>query len=195
MSLVIVGLFFALFRFDYAFFSQNIDTTVVIDVLPDFLGYLLIWFGLEKTVNINRWFKESHLVATGMLIITFLSLLSSLSFFFSPMIDHPDIKIFLSFFTIVNMIVSRAGSLIFAVTMIFMFTLCSAIGYLMQQKEKNFSCVLMYFFSVAYTVLAVAYAINQFINLPFSLEWVNIPLGIVFLLSTYFITDKIEELR
>ena len=83
MSIVIVGLFFALFRFDYAFFSQNIDTTVVIDVLPDFLGYLLIWFGLEKTVNINRWFKESHLVATGMLIITFLSLLSSLSFFFS----------------------------------------------------------------------------------------------------------------
>jgi membrane-associated protease RseP (regulator of RpoE activity) len=111
------------------------------------------------------------------------------------MIDHPDVKIFLSFFTIVNMIVSRAGSLIFAVTMVFMFTLCSAIGYLMQQKEKNFSCVLMYFFSVAYTVLAVAYAINQFINLPFSLEWVNIPLGIVFLLSTYFITDKIEELR
>ena len=165
MSLVIVGLFFALFRFDYAFFSQNIDTTVVIDVLPDFLGYLLIWFGLEKTVNINRWFKESHLVATGMLIITFLSLLSSLSFFFSPMIDHPDVKIFLSFFTIVNMIVSRAGSLIFAVTMVFMFTLCSAIGYLMQQKEKNFSCVLMYFFSVAYTVLAVAYGINQFINL------------------------------
>lgn len=195
MNLVIVGLFFALFRFDYAFFSQNVETTVVIDILPDFLGYLLIWFGLEKTVNINRWFKEAHLVATGMLIVTFISLVSSLSFLFAPMMDHPDVKIILSFFTIVELIVSRAGSLIFAITMVFMFTLSSAIGYLMQQKEKNFSCAVMYFFSIAYTVLAVAYGVNQFINLPFSLEWVNIPLGIVFLLSSYFITDKVEELR
>ena len=54
MNLILVGLLFALFRFDYAFFSQNVDTTIVIDVLPDFLGYLLIWFGLEKAVNVIK---------------------------------------------------------------------------------------------------------------------------------------------
>lgn len=195
MNLILVGLFFVLFRFDYAFFSQNVDTTIVIDVLPDFLGYLLIWFGLEKAVDVNRWFKETHLVSTGMLVVTFISLLSSLSFLIAPMVSHPDIKIFLSFLTIVEMIVTNAQSLIFAVTMIFMFMLSSALGYEMQKKDKYFPCVVMYFFSIAYTVLAVAYAVNQFINLPFSLEWLNIPLGIVFLISSYFIMEKVDELK
>ena len=73
MGLVIVGLLFVLFRFDYTFVSANINAEVTLDVLPDFVGYLLIWFGLEKAVDVNRWFKEAHSAATGLMVITFCS--------------------------------------------------------------------------------------------------------------------------
>ena len=195
MNLILVGLLFILFRYDYAFFSQNVETTVMIDVHPDFVGYMLIWFGLEKAANANRWFKESHTICTGMMVVSFLSLASSLSFLISPLLQSPDGQIFASFFAIVNMIVSRAGSLIFAFTMIFMFMFSSALGYSMQTQERGFSCGLMYFFSIAYTVLSVAYLINQFINLPFSLNWISFPIGIVFMISSYFIMEKIDELK
>ncbi len=195
MNLIIVGLIFILFRYDYAFFSQNVDATIVIDVLPDFAGYMLIWFGLEKTQDVNRWFKESHTTATGMMVVSFISLVSSLSFLLEPLLNSPDGQIFSMFFSLVNLIVSKAGSLIFALTMVFMFIFSSALGYSMQSQDRGFLCAVMYFFSIAYTVLAIAYAVNQFINLPFSLDWISVPVGIVFIISSYFIMEKIDELR
>ena len=195
MNLILVGLLFILFKYDYAFFSQNVEMTIMIDVLPDFVGYMLIWFGLEKASTANRWFKESHTIATGMMIVTFITLVSSLSFFLSPLLNSPDGQIFAGFFAIINLIVSHAGSLIFGFTMIFMFMFSSALGYSMQTQERGFSCGLMYVFSVAYTVLAVAYMVNQFINLPIPLDWISGGIGIVFIISSYFIMEKIEELK
>ena len=195
MHLVIVGLFFVLFRFDYAFFSQNIETTIVVDVLPDFLGYLLIWFGLEKSQEINRWFKESLTMATGLMVVTFVTLVSSMSFLLEPLLNTPDGTIFAIFFSLVNLIVRNAGSLLFAFTMLFMFMLSSALGYSMQSQERNFLCGLMYVFSIVYSALSIAYIVNQFINLPFSLDWISYPVGAVFMIAAYFIMNRIDELK
>ena len=143
MMLVIVGLIFILFRFDYSFFSYNVEASVAIDVLPDFVGYLLIWFGLEKSVDVNRWFKEAHSAATGMMLITFITLVSSLSFLLEPLLESPDGQIFAILFYIINYLVRIGGSILTALTMVFMFMLASAIGYSMQSQERMLLCRVM----------------------------------------------------
>ncbi len=195
MTLVLVGLLFVLFRYDYVFYSYNMEMTIAIDVFPDFVGFMLIYFGLDKSTEENRWFKESHNMATGLMVVTFITLLSSLSFLLKPLLNSPDGSIFAFVFALVNLAASKAGSLIFAFTMIFMFTLASAIGYSMQSQERSFSCGLMYFFSIAYIALAIVYLVNQFINLPFSPDWISYPIGALFMISAYFMMNRIEKLR
>lgn len=192
--LVIVGLIFILFRFDYSFFSYNVEASVAIDVLPDFVGYLLIWFGLEKSVDVNRWFKEAHSAATGMMLITFITLVSSLSFLLEPLLESPDGQIFAILFYIINYLVRIGGSILTALTMVFMFMLASAIGYSMQSQEWMLLCRVMYVFSIAYSVLAVVYIVNQFINLPLPLDWITAGINVIFILFSYISMNKIKEL-
>lgn len=192
--LVIVGLIFILFRFDYSFFSYNVEASVAIDVLPDFVGYLLIWFGLEKSVDVNRWFKEAHSAATGMMLITFITLVSSLSFLLEPLLESPDGQIFAILFYIINYLVRIGGSILTALTMVFMFMLASAIGYSMQSQERMLLCRVMYVFSIAYSVLAVVYIVNQFINLPLPLDWITAGINVIFILFSYISMNKIKEL-
>ncbi|MBQ6171249.1 MAG: hypothetical protein IJK34_01295 [Clostridia bacterium] len=194
MMLVIVGLIFILFRFDYSFFSYNVEASVAIDVLPDFVGYLLIWFGLEKSVDVNRWFKEAHSAATGMMLITFITLVSSLSFLLEPLLESPDGQIFAILFYIINYLVRIGGSILTALTMVFMFMLASAIGYSMQSQEWMLLCRVMYVFSIAYSVLAVVYIVNQFINLPLPLDWITAGINVIFILFSYISMNKIKEL-
>lgn len=194
MMLVIVGLIFILFRFDYSFFSYNVEASVAIDVLPDFVGYLLIWFGLEKSVDVNRWFKEAHSAATGMMLITFITLVSSLSFLLEPLLESPDGQIFAILFYIINYLVRIGGSILTALTMVFMFMLASAIGYSMQTQERMLLCRVMYVFSIAYSVLAVVYIVNQFINLPLPLDWITAGINVIFILFSYISMNKIKEL-
>ena len=195
MNLILVGLLCILFRYDYSFFSENIGAIVTIDVFPDFVGYMLIWFGLEKASGVNRWFKECHTISTAMLVVTFLSFLSSVSFLLGPLLQTPDGKIYGVAFSLITLAVSSADKIIYAVTMIFAFMLASALGYSMQTQEKNFPCVLMYIFSIAYTVFAIAYAVTQFISIPIELWWFAYPVNALFMLSAYFIMGKVEELK
>ncbi len=194
MMLVIVGLIFILFRFDYSFFSYNVEASVAIDVLPDFVGYLLIWFGLEKSADVNRWFKEAHSAATGMMLITFITLVSSLSFLLEPLLESPDGQIFAILFYIINYLVRIGCSILTALTMVFMFMLASAIGYSMQSQERMLLCRVMYVFSIAYSVLAVVYIVNQFINLPLPLDWITAGINVIFILFSYISMNKIKEL-
>jgi hypothetical protein len=194
MILVIVGLIFILFRFDYSFFSYNVEASVAVDVLPDFVGYLLIWFGLEKSVDVNRWFKEAHSAATGMMLLTFITLISSLSFLLEPLLESPDGQLFAILFYFINYLVRIGGSILTALTMIFMFMLASAIGYSMQSQERMFLCRVMYVFSIAYSVLAVVYIVNQFINLPLPLDWITAGINVIFILFSYISMNKIKEL-
>ena len=195
MGLVIVGLLFVLFRFDYTFVSANINAEVTLDVLPDFVGYLLIWFGLEKSVDVNRWFKEAHSAATGLMVITFVTLVSSLSFLLEPLLDSPDGQIFAILFYLVNYLVRIGGSILFALSMIFMFMFASALGYSMQSQEKWFLCRAMYVFSIVYSALAIIFIVNQFINLPLPLDWIAAGINAVFLVFAYFTMNKIKELN
>jgi len=195
VNLILVGLLLVFFRFDYSFFSQNIEAVITVDVLPDFVGYFLIWFGLEKASNANRWFKECHTISTAMLVVTFLSFFASMSFLLNPILQSPDGKIFTVAFSLITLAVNSASSLIYAITMIFAFMLASALGYSMQTQERDFSCFVMYVFSVAFSVLAIGYAVTQFINLPLEMWWISYPIDALFMISAYFIMNKVEELK
>ena len=195
MALILVGLIFVLFRFDYTFFSLNLDASVTIDVLPDFVGYMLIWFGLEKSTEVNRWFKEAHSVATGLMVVTFLTLISSLSFLIEPLFNTPDGQVFAILFALINYLVRIGGSFFFALTMLFMFFLSSALGYSMQSQERMFECWIMYIFSIVYTALTVVFIVNQFVNLPLPLDWIAGIAGVIFIIASYFIMRNIKELN
>ena len=129
-----------------------------------------------------------------MMLITFITLVSSLSFLLEPLLESPDGQIFAILFYIINYLVRIGGSILTALTMVFMFMLASAIGYSMQSQERMLLCRVMYVFSIAYSVLAVVYIVNQFINLPLPLDWITAGINVIFILFSYISMNKIKEL-
>ena len=166
---------------------------VSVNVIPDVVGYFLLWFGLEKLATVNRWFRETHTIATGMLVVTFISFLSQISFLFEDYLGSGDLKALGIVFSLLNYAVSSGESILVALNMVFMIFLCYGLGYDLQEKNKDVLCRIMYLFSIVYIALAVVYAVNQFINLPFALWYISGPVNVIFMPFAYYITQKIEE--
>ena len=86
MNYIVVGLFLILFSYDMSFYSETLSGTVTMDILPDFIGYLLIWFAMEKPSIENKWLRMASSVGTGMLVVSFLTFLSEVRFLYENLL-------------------------------------------------------------------------------------------------------------
>ena len=191
MALVLLGLICVLVNFGFDFYSANMGANVMIDILPDFVGYLILYFALEKHESGGRWLRESLSVSVGMLIVSALVFLSQIQFLFS-WTNSLDSKFFALFVSLISAGVSHLGSIIYALTMVFaaLFSLA-----MMSEADKighrGWSVTYTVFF-LLYVVLAAAYVVLQFIQLPFSSYLIALPVNIAFILVFYFSTRTLD---
>lgn len=192
MSSVIAGLVFILFSFDFPFYSETLKEVINIDVLPDFIGYLLIWFGLEKVTVTNRWFKDSSSIAVGLMVITFFTFLSQIRFLFSSYLET-DGQVFAVILSLFSLIIEKGQPTILALCMFFLGMYSTGIGHEMGNIKNRFLGSTAYGFSVIYAILIVVNLVNQFIVFPFEMWIIMVPINLVFLLYNVISLGKIKE--
>ena len=71
--LLILGLIFTVFSYFF-----EIAPGIALDVLPDFVGFLLIWHVGNKLEEKTKWFKEASIFAAILAAIHFIGFASSL---------------------------------------------------------------------------------------------------------------------
>ncbi|MBE6890476.1 MAG: hypothetical protein E7481_00460 [Ruminococcaceae bacterium] len=191
MALVLFGLICVLVNFGFEFYSTNLGANVMIDILPDFVGYLILYFALEKQESNGRWFRESLSVGVGMLVVSVLVFLSQIQFLFS-WTNTLDSKVFALFVSLITAGVNHIGSIIYALTMVFaaLFSL-AMMSEADKIRHKGWSVTYTVFFML-YVALAAAYVVLQFIQLPFSSNLIALPVNIAFILVFYFSTKTLD---
>ncbi len=76
MSKIFLGLIFIFFNFSIDF---SFLITIKLNFLPDFIGYILIYFGLKEMTKYSKKFKDLMPISIAMMILATIS--DSLSFF------------------------------------------------------------------------------------------------------------------
>ncbi|MDF2685578.1 MAG: hypothetical protein K0S55_759 [Clostridia bacterium] len=191
---IILGLFFILFSYKFPFYSETIKDFVNVDILPDFIGYLLIWFGLEKATALNRWFKDASSLVVGLMVLTFISFFSQISFFFKDFLDT-DGQIYAIILSLVKILMENGEAIVQAICMFFLGMYSTGIGHEMGNIKNSFLGSIAYGFSVIYALLIIVFIIRQFITFPFDMWIVTAPINLVFILYNTIALNKIKELK
>lgn len=191
MSNMIIGLIFILFSFKFPFYSETLKEIVNIDVLPDFIGYLFIWFGLEKAIEENRWFKEASSIGVGLMVLTFLTFLSQIRFLFTFFFEG-DGQVYAVILAIFSLLIEKGESIIQAICMLFLGMYSTGIGNEMVILKENFLSSVSYGFSVIYAIMIVVYMVNQFIVFPFEMWIIMTPINIAFIIYNAITLKKIK---
>lgn len=171
MSFILLSLVFVLFSCRMPLSTEAAQYSI--NILPTFIGYLILWFQLEKR-QINRRMRATHSVATGLLVLFFLEALAEIRFFFEEWLRQDGLivgvvlNILALIFAQVTRITDAIGPLF---TLLFLWALDQGL----QERGKSV------LFSRAGMILCGALAVfdvaDQFLVLPFSSWTVTVPLG------------------
>ncbi len=189
MLFIVLGL-----AFIFVTFEVPLSDTQYIDIFPDFVGYLILWFKLEKTGTVNRWFKDASTIAAGMLAVTFVQFLGSMSFLLPQ--NFMDSSTFKFMADIVNFIFSAGAPIVLALNMIFVSFLCRGLGLSCEDRKKEFLSTVFFVLTIVFFALAAFAAVTLFIrNLPIQVWHVALPAGTVFAVFALIGSRGVKELE
>ncbi len=192
MNLILFSLVFILFTFHFPYvFGQ---TTQVIDILPDFIGYLIFWIMLEKR-RINRRMNGLYSVVSGMTFLSFLFFLGQIRFLFTDFLDGDGMIIgwiltALSYvFTFYNDLVLLIGVFLLA------WFLFSLLGYWEQTNQHKLKCNICKAGIVGCGIVGLCYIGATLIILPFSWHWISYPLSLLLIAVAGFAMKDCPEME
>ncbi len=193
MLFIVLGLAFILITFEVPLVT-GAEASQYIDIFPDFVGYLILWFRLEKTVSVNRWFKDSSTIAAGMMAVTFVQFLGSMSFLLPQ--NFMDSSTFKFMADIINFIFSAGAPIILALNMVFVSFLCRGLGLSCEDRKKEFLSTVFFVLTIVFFALAAFAAVTLFIrNLPIQVWHIALPAGIVFAVFALIGSRGVKELE
>jgi len=193
MLLAILGIAFLFLSFQFPI-SSTATATYYVDVFPDFAGYLILWFALEKMTPVNRWFKDASHVAAGMTAITFIQFLGGLSFLLPR--GTMDFGVYETIFDVVNFIFSHIGPVITALGMIFLSLLSRGLGLSCEERKKDFLSTAFFVFTIIFFALAAFAVVTLFIQgLPIKVWHISLPVAIVFAVFAVTASRGVKELE
>lgn len=193
MLLTLVGVFFILLDFTMPIGAVG-TVSYSVDILPDFVGYLILWFSLEKPSTLNRWFKDSSTLATTLLALTFLGFLGNISFLLPGNSTDGSGLAFL--FELINTGYTFATPLFVAANMVFLSFLSRALGSLCEERGREFLSTGFWIFTILFFGLA-AFALVFFFfpYLPIRVWHIALPVGIVFGIFSLLASKDVKELQ
>lgn len=193
MLFIILGMAFIFVSFQVPL-SAEAANPQYIDIFPDFVGYLILWFKLEKTGTVNRWFKDAGTIAAGMLAITFIQFLGSLSFLIPQ--NFADSSTFEFMADVINFIFSYGTPVVTALNMIFMSFLCRGLGLSCEERKKEFLSTVFFVLTIVFFALAAFALVTLFVrSLPIQVWHVALPSGIVFAVFALIGSRGVKELE
>ena len=174
MNLILFSFLFILITADFPVINGNV--TYVIDALPAFVGYMILWYGIDKR-QINSRMKFVRGCTTAMAVITFLGFLSQIRYLFADFL-RGDGLIIGWILTGAAYLFGELGDLVLLISALLTGTLFWAAKLQWDQKETN---RLQQTLCIAGMVVCGAIALCDLgallVILPFSWHWISYPLS------------------
>lgn len=187
MILIYAGLAFLVFSFTVPF-----DNGQLMDLLPSFIGYLLLWFALNKKAEINQNFKAAVNYGSVMLLITFLQFFGSCSSLFPK--GSIDGTTFARVFSVIGSVFGVIDPIVTAANMIYIALLCGAFGMYCEDNDKRKSAICLKVLQFLFIALAVFAAVTLFFkNIPVKIWYISSVLAIIFGIITYISAKNSKE--
>ena len=183
----LLGIFFSVISYRFRF-TQSVSA----DILPAFVGLLILWYVGNKLEKRGGWFKEASVSASVLAFINFVGYASEFKNLLPKATTFADSDIFRFIFTGVNYVYEN-GALVFSgLTFVVLQFFCRALGSVAEENKKHTLAIIFYVFTWVFLALAVFYAVAAFVSLPFGVWMIGYPITAVFAIFAAVFMKKNE---
>lgn len=189
---ILVGIFFIGFSAIIPYESTALRQTFDINIIPDFIGYLAIWFSVEKLSSSISKFKFCSSAAATLAVINFLGFLGQLRFLI-PNNDFSEGGVFNFIFEGVSIVYDGFYFVFVAINMLFLAFLAFSLFSLAERDQHPVMMKIFGIFSVLYLLITVFGVIRNFVDMPIDLWMVVLPVGLLFMLFAGLETNRTKE--
>lgn len=188
---MLFGLIFIVLSFNTIFKVD--DSLYFIDVLPDFIGYLLLWIHLEKR-RINQCMKILYTVVSAMTLISFLFFLGQTKVFFEQLLSEDLILIRLLLDGLIY-VMANFGDLILLVGVLVLGWLHLAmLKYWERNNQHKLHCTVCKIGMGLCGFAGLCHVGATFILLPFSWHWLSYPASLLAIVTAWFVMKDSQEM-
>lgn len=185
MPFLFVGLLFLTFSY-----SMPLESGQAFEIIPDFVGYLLLWFGMEKAKPAGGRMKLCSYLAGGLLAVHFLLFIGQIHFLL-PNMSLDDILIFKVFFGFVEKVYSSGAAFFTMANCLFCVFLALVLKEESDYDGKVPESVVFFLSAILLFAGSVFCVVHFFAKLSFSLSYVTVPLLGLFSLAVLFFGDRL----
>ncbi len=196
MNLILFSFIFILFTFNTGVGGENFSFTL--DILPDCIGYLILWLMLDK----RRFSKRMHGLYTAvavMLPVTFLCLVGQIKgLFITELIKDARNTGWVILNWLLDGLATLAGPLngilLLAGAVILGWLFFAMLGYWEQNDQHKLQCTLCKVGMVLCGLMALCDIGELIILLPFSWHWITYPLSLGAIAVARFVMKDSQEM-
>lgn len=191
MNLMLFGLILTVLSFFSAYQVEN--TLYFIDILPDFIGYLILWVTLEKR-RINKELKVLYTAVSVMTLISFLLFLGQIKVFFESFLfgNLTFIRLLLDGFSFLSGNFAEVFLLI-AVLLLGWLHL-GMLRYWERDNTHKLHCTVCKVGMGLCIGAALCHLGACFIILPFSWHWIAYPLSLLAVAAAWYVMKDSQEM-
>lgn len=191
MNLMLFGLVLIVLCFNATY---KVDESLqFIDVLPDFIGYLLLWIHLEKR-RINRRMKSLYTVVSVMVLISFLFFLGQIKIFFGNFFDG-DLILIGWLLDGLTYVMANFGDLVLLIGVLILGWLHFAmLEYWERNNQHKLHCTVCKAGMGLCGLSGLCHVGSAFVILPFSWHWISYPLSLLAIAAAWFVMKDSQEM-
>ncbi len=191
MNFIVFGLVLIVLCFRSEYTVE--ETKYFFDLLPDFIGYLILWFTLEKR-RFNARMRRLYVAVSVMTVISFLFFLGQIKVFFADLITY-DMKIFEWILDGLNHVSLYFGDLMLLVAVgILGWLLFAMLGYWEQNNQHKLQCTVCKVGMILCGLAGLCHLGSTFVILPFSWHWISYPLSLLGVVCAWFVMKDSQEM-
>jgi hypothetical protein len=191
MNLLILGLVLIVLHFSTSYAVD--DVTYTIDLLPDFIGYLLIWITLEKR-RINKSMQNLYVAVSAMSLVSFLFFLGEIKVFFADLLTN-ELQLIGYLLDGLNQFSLYFGDVLLLIAVVLVgWLLFSMLRYWNRVGEHTLQCTVCKIGMGLCGLSALCHAGATFIILPFSWHWICYPLSLLAIVAAWFVMKDSQEM-
>ncbi len=196
MNLILFGLILVLFTFNANLSGEHFALTV--DLLPDFLGYLILWLCLDKR-RINKRMYGLYTASAVLLSVTFLCFVGQVKgLFIEDLVKDVRNTGWLILDWALNGLSTLSGpwnsALLLAATLILGWLFFAMLGYWEQTNQHKPQCNICKIGMGLCGMIALCDILDFIIILPFSWHWISYPITAIALAAAWFVMKDCQEM-
>lgn len=183
--LLILGLIFTVFSYFF-----EIAPGIALDVLPDFVGFLLIWHVGNKLEEKTKWFKEASIFAAILAAIHFIGFASSLRGLLPQNTTFADSDILRFILSGVGVVYENGYPIFYALGFVPLIFLCLAFRKIAKRDDNRPLSAVCLVFLWIFIILIPVYIAVEFTAFPIEGWWLTVPIVTVFAIVSAIIMKK-----